>query len=71
MKKSELNVIITKEIESLEETDQMKEFLYKVLALEKRNIGYPDSKSIKDFTSNAIDFSRKELSLNVAVRDSN
>lgn len=61
MKKSELNVIITKKIESLDETEHMKEFLYKVLSLEKRNIGYAEAKSIKDFTSDAIDFSKKEL----------
>ena len=61
MKKSELNVIITKKIDSLDETEHMKEFLYKILSLEKRNVGYPEARSIKDFTANAIDFSKKEL----------
>ncbi len=61
MKKSELNVIITRKIESLDETEHMKEFLYKVLTLEKSNIGYPEEKYIKGFTSSAIDLSKKEL----------
>ncbi|WP_094227161.1 hypothetical protein [Methanolobus psychrotolerans] len=61
MKKSELNVIITRKIESLDETEHMKEFLYKVLTLEKSNIGSPEDKYIKSFTSSAIDFSKKEL----------
>lgn len=60
MKRSELNIIILKKIDSLDETDNMKDFLKEVLSYEKRSISNPEIQTVNFLKEKATEFSKKE-----------
>lgn len=60
MRKSELNEMIEKKIMELDDSQSMKEFLIKILNIERQNAVYSKPQYTKDYINLATDLSRKE-----------
>ncbi len=60
MRKTELNNIITNKIDGLEESDQMKEFLYTILHMERKREDYTEKEYLNELISLATRLSEKE-----------
>ncbi|MHA1482280.1 MAG: hypothetical protein ACTSQA_02440 [Candidatus Heimdallarchaeaceae archaeon] len=60
MRKSELNKMIEKKIMELDDSQSMKEFLIKILNIERQNTVYSKPQYTKDYINLATDLSRKE-----------
>ncbi|MCK5724750.1 MAG: hypothetical protein KAI84_19605 [Gammaproteobacteria bacterium] len=60
MRKSELNEIIENKIIELDDSQSMKEFLIKILNIERQNTVYSKPQYTKDYINLATDLSRKE-----------
>lgn len=60
MKKKELSEIIMEKIKQLDESENMKDFILKVLEKERYNIEYPKQNYLKDFEELATHYSNRE-----------
>lgn len=60
MRKTELNEIIKKKIMELNDSENMKEFLFEILNVEIQNIEYIKAQYTKDYIESATRFSNKE-----------
>ena len=60
MRKSELNEIIENKIIELDDSQNMKEFLIKILNIERQNTMYSRPQYTRDYINYATDLSGKE-----------
>ena len=60
MRKTELNNIITNKIDGLEESDEMKEYLYTILYIERKCGDYTKKEHVNELISLATRLSEKE-----------